>query len=98
MRVVRRYEVPLDARSHELKLPVGAELVAVGLQYDEPTGPLGPARHFVAWLLVDPHAKLETRRFTWIGTGGAFPAGTVYRGTVQDGRWVWHLLEDVSDR
>ena len=50
------------------------------------------------WMLVDPDADPETRRYRIIGTGRAFdPEGYEYFATVQDGEgFVWHLFWEVQ--
>lgn len=45
------------------------------------------------WLLVDTNQFITEYRFTIVGTGLSVPDRSRYRGTVQDGQFVWHLFE-----
>ncbi len=68
-------------------MPVGAQTLHIGMQ-----------DLLTMWAQVDPYQELEvSRRFIVIGTGHMLPEGGswVYRGTAQDGGFVWHLFEDV---
>jgi hypothetical protein len=71
----------------KLQLPVGAQVLTVQMQYDEPQ----------LWVLVDPQAPKEERRFQLVGTGHEFePQGALkYINTiqVQGGLFVFHLFE-----
>lgn len=82
--VIWKYEVPFLSRSHEVLLPQGAEPLTAGKQ--------GSA--YVMWVRVNLLAnQLESRNFTWVGTGHEFPETWVHVGTIQDEPFVWHLME-----
>lgn len=67
-----------------LKMPKGAKCLTVQMQSGQP----------MLWVLVDPKAPLEDRKFLVLGTGHE---GEVthrgYVGTWQSGSYVWHLFE-----
>lgn len=56
------------------------------------------------WVRVNPHNGFESRRFHIIGTGHSVvidvdPDGMEnikYLSTVQQGRFVWHVFEEVQ--
>lgn len=66
-------------------MPCGAEIKQVQMQQKRCT----------MWALVDPAAPRERRKFYVVGTGhdihDAYNAE--WLGTVQDGPFVWHVLE-----
>lgn len=68
-------------------MPLGAEIVTVGLQGDS----------MYLWALVDPDEKREeVIKIKVIGTGHDFePSGLKYLGTAFQGAWVWHVYEDT---
>ena len=86
----------LEGANRELEMPVGAQIVHVGMQrehghdgynYEVPT----------FWAIVNPAADREVRSFHLAGTGITLPSGDVkYHGTVMDGAFVWHLCEVVG--
>lgn len=63
-------------------MPQGAEVVRFALQHGE--------AHI--WAIVDPAAPLRLRHFSIIGTGMPMPPGD-YVGTLEQGPFVWHLIE-----
>jgi hypothetical protein len=93
-KVIWKYR--LEGAKREFEMPVGAEIVHVGMQreygqeglnYEVPT----------FWAIVDPEADREVRTFHLAGTGILLPSGDMkYHGTVMDGAFVWHLLEMVG--
>ena len=72
----------------ELELPVGAEILCIQTQYNEPT----------LWALVDPDAPMESRRIRTYGTGGRVPDNLEWLGTFQldGGGLVFHAFEEVK--
>jgi hypothetical protein len=46
------------------------------------------------WMLVDPQAPLENRRFYIYGTGDPILIeNPIYRATYFEGNFVWHIFE-----
>jgi len=70
-----------------LQIPKGAQILAVQAQRDEPC----------IWVIVDPLAPTETRRFRIFGTGHLIETDEplAYRGTCQlnGGALVFHVFE-----
>lgn len=87
--VVWKFRIPNRSGHFELELPVGAVCLDVQLQHGEPH----------VWALVeDASAPMETRRFSFQGTGKVIGEGAAldgYIGTVQmdGGHIVRHLFE-----
>ena len=69
----------------EFQMPVGAKVLTVDMQGANPA----------MWVLCDPTAKLETRRFRVAGTGHNIDYPVSYIGTFQmrGGALVFHLFE-----
>jgi len=71
----------------DIEMPVGARVLAVQMQNDQPC----------LWALVDPKAVKESRVFRVFGTGHPVPDGLPmdFVGTFQmaGGALVWHLFE-----
>ena len=67
----------------ELTVMNGAKPLAVQMQsgFDDPQ----------LWMEVDEHGIKINMRFQWVGTGHDVPPFATYVGTVQTGRFVWHL-------
>lgn len=68
-------------------MPVGAKVLHVGLQYEQPT----------MWFLCDPEAQKQTRTVFVVGTGHPLPDQVTERdhiGTVlmSGGSLVWHYF------
>ena len=71
---------------NEVKMPVGAKLLHVGMQGSQIT----------LWAAVDPEAKLCYREFMMQGTcqeENPVIHDAVHLGTVFDGGYVWHIFE-----
>lgn len=70
-----------------VEIPSGGEVLSVQVQYMEP----------VMWVMVDPDAPKEQRRFTVKGTGHHFDISDLGRfiGTFQlaEGNFIGHLFE-----
>ena len=85
MRAVYKYALPIDDFIR-VPLPKGARVLTVQMQGDTPC----------MWVLVDPSAPEEMRRFRLAGTGHELPAdGLEYVGTFQmrGGALVFHPFE-----
>lgn len=83
---VWRFDVPVDDRSHDVPVPVGARLVHAGCQTPDVVA---------VWAEVDPRAPREARTFQVFATGQPITPGFRYVGTALalGGRLVWHLCE-----
>ena len=44
------------------------------------------------WALVDPMQEMVPVKFKILGTGFEVPKGYIYKTTIQDGQYVWHLF------
>ena len=85
------YKFPLYVEeSNEIKMPKGAEVLAVQMQGDRP----------MVWALCDNgETEQEIRKFFIAGTGHeADFSNKKYIGTVQEhgGILVWHLFEIIK--
>lgn len=87
---IYKYPLPFNVRPgiHRLLLPEPSSVVLVRMQ--------GGVIHL--WVRVgqgDPRPRF----FQIVGTGQPFPASAPHIGSVQDGGYVWHVLErtDVVD-
>lgn len=71
-----------------LDMPIGAEILTVECQNEVPT----------MWAKVDPSGKVMGRRFRIFGTD--WPIDTrlslMHVKSFQQGRFVWHVFEDLS--
>lgn len=81
-----KYRAPEPMTWAALFLPVGAEILHVGIQREQ----------LWIWAKVDPDAQLENRIFRTVPTGGSVPETSKHVGTVITDQFVWHLLEDIS--
>lgn len=85
MKTIYKYPVKITD-AFTVDLPVGAEILTVQMQNDEPC----------MWVLVELEPGIrETRAFRIYGTGHMVNDKDSYIGTFQqhDGRLVWHLFE-----
>lgn len=85
MKVVYKYEIGDLKGDKKISLPVGAKVVAAGLQRGT----------FFIWAIVDTEAPYtEERRFAVIGTGWEIQHECwQYIGIIHDGPFVWHVME-----
>lgn len=89
---IYKYEVPLltlEGGAIEIELPRDARIVHVDAQERDAV---------TFWAEVDDNQPRVVRKFTLVGTGHFYPdAGVQHVGTalMDDGRFVWHLLELV---
>ena len=77
---------PTGTAGIEVEMPIGAEILCVQMQYDNPC----------LWAVVDIEAEKETKSFTVLGTGHSFTTHPgVYVGTCQlsNGGLVFHIFE-----
>lgn len=88
----RVWKYPIERLTDEftLRLPEGARILTVQMQYGRPC----------LWAQVDSTAPLTTRTFRIVGTGHPVPDGCLlhYLGTFQmdGGTLVFHLYESLE--
>jgi len=82
MRTIWKY--PLAHGYQEVVMPEGATLLHVALQGDQIT----------LWAEVTPEQPTQEVYIHVIGTDHVVLSGADYIGTVQQGRFVWHVYED----
>jgi hypothetical protein len=85
------YKYGLSLGEQELELPVGAQVLNIGVQKID-----GSPQLFL-WALVAPETmnKIKHKIFV-VGTGHAMPHGEVeHLGTVQHGTYVWHVFKGL---
>jgi len=86
MKKILKYPIQI-ADEFELSMPVGALLLSVHTQADEPK----------IWALVDPDAETAVRRFSLRATGedvtGLNPGWFVSTFQIQGGSLVFHLFD-----
>jgi hypothetical protein len=83
VRTVWKFSMPSRG---PIRMPKGAEILAVQTQHNEPQ----------LWAKVDPHAELEDRYFEVVGTGHPIiEPKAQYVGTFQlsSGDLVFHVFE-----
>lgn len=88
-RYIYKYAVRIEDTPTDYLLDEGVEILSVGLQYD----PAWLEDVIVFYAYCEDFAPTKPRRFRVVGTGHQLPEGAVHRGTIVDGRFVWHLLE-----
>lgn len=88
-RYIFKYRVPFHGPT-QLLLDEGADILAVGMQYDSQY--LEDVVVFWAYC-EDGVPNGAPRTFQIVGTGWEVPEGAIHRGTVQNGSLVWHLME-----
>lgn len=93
MTTIWKYEVfPID-NMQSFDMPAGAEIVDFGL---DPQGAL------CFWALVNTEARLVERHVWCVGTGWpleecGIAQEVVYVGRANNGPYVWHLIEEVTE-
>lgn len=87
-RYIYKYAIPLHGPAQFL-LDEGVEILHVGMQYD----PQYLEDVVVFWAYCTDGAPTAPRSFKIVGTGWEVPKGAIHRGTVQQGQFVWHLME-----
>jgi hypothetical protein len=81
-----KYPLQISDGIQEVPLTAGATVQAVALQ--------GGA--IAMWAMVNSGLAIEPRRFVVVGTGRELPADmhlNRYVGMVQQGPYVWHVIE-----
>lgn len=69
--------------TRELELPEGARVLCVDTQDGD----------LCLWAEVDPEAPTRKAVLFVVGTGQEPPDQGIYRGTAQQGPYVWHIYE-----
>ena len=87
MKVIYKYEVPVDDKVYHFNFPKEAEIVKVACQKD--------SNIVTFWAVIDLNQPIHLRFFTVVGTGQPFEDDYEYTGSclTADANWVWHLLE-----
>jgi len=88
MKTIWKFEMP---PSWEISMPAGAEFLSIGEQHNK----------VCLWMLVDPEATDEIRRFAVFGTGHPVPDIPLrFLGSVQlfDGDLVFHAFERANEK
>lgn len=83
MHEVWKYTFSITDGPQPRDIPVDAKTLSVLMQFDR----------LCLYALVDPHGSIEERTFHVMGTGHPVDPEWVYRGTVSDRQFVWHLFE-----
>ena len=78
-----KYSIASDASTSIVK-GAGAVIQCVGIQQ---------ANEICLWAEVPPGERTEARRFIVVATGEPVTVPSIYRGTVFDGPFVWHVRE-----
>lgn len=87
MRTVWKQPLKLYDGVQHLELPVGATIIAVGEQQNEPT----------IWYDCDSESPKEERRFIVRGTGAEIQGKHVGSCETHGGHFVWHVFELTND-
>lgn len=88
MRKIWKYELH-GLQSTVFEMPRNARIVHVGMQGDV----------ICLWALVNENAEKDRRVFRPFGTGHGIPTirgSYEYVGTVFDGPFVWHIMEEFT--
>jgi len=85
-RKVFKYQFQADGEPVTHNIPMGAKFLFAGMQNDCLFG----------WFEVDSEAKTDLRQFLIVGTGHGIPDDHDWRGSMQDGSYVWHIYEAVQ--
>ncbi len=86
MRTIYKYPVPSSFAwdDFSIDMPVGAIFRRFAKQ-DE---------NLFMWLEVETDkSRMAHRHFCIVGTGHSIPLHAEYRGTCEDGHFIWHLYE-----
>lgn len=92
--VIYKFVVKALHSSEGLELPVGAQVLSIGLQKRQ-------LYKVVMWVALDPDCtETETRYFYFVGTGSTLPnSEKKFIGTVQDSsEYVWHVFEGQYEK
>jgi len=93
MWAVWKYQLTMPSNVHDIEMPEGADILAVQKQMQAE----GPQLCIWAKVNRSPGVEMRTRRLYLVGTGHVTAAPDYqevrYVGSVQDGRFVWHLFD-----
>lgn len=86
------YKYSLTPGEQELRLPVGATILDIGVQYVDSRQP-----QLFLWALVEPESSnMINHKIVVVGTGHSMPECEVeHLGTVQCDGFVWHAFNSV---
>jgi hypothetical protein len=89
MQVIYKWSIPINDTATRIELPTDAYITHVAKQRKD---------GFVTfwYLCSDEPGGYEFRTFKVVGTGQEFENKWAHVGTVLDGPFVWHLLEDTT--
>lgn len=82
MKTIYKYSI-VDYSGQDFQMPKGSLVRHFGMQDGVAT----------FWVEVESSNQFEQRYFLVHGTGHEINASEVYRGSCQDGPFVWHLYE-----
>lgn len=85
MKKVLKYPLILEDEQH-IDMPLGAEILTLQLQRDQP----------YVWALVDTKNHYRAKTIYTVGTGRPVPEDSFYIGTYQQGLFVWHVFEKIT--
>ncbi len=88
MKQIWKYTIPRGDRIALFTMPVASEFLTTQMQDGK----------IVLWYLGTPGPVEIARSFEIVGTGWNLDmriTKAAYRGTVQDGELVWHVLEHI---
>ncbi len=80
-----KFPIELKHETQQIKGPAPLNILHFGIQDTKLT----------VWAEVDPTAAEIRVWLRVVGTGSDIPSNWTYRGTLQDGCFVWHLYEDT---
>ena len=83
IRRVYKYALERTTEEQTVAIPHGGIIRHVAMQNGE----------ICLWVEVEIYQGHDHRRFAIHGTGHDIPEGEVWRGTVFDGPFVWHVYE-----
>ncbi len=84
MKTIYKYLLQRTDHQH-VEMHAGAHILSAHLD---------PAGQLAVWAHVDTDKPFVMRKFCIVGTGHPCPDGLEFLGTVIDGSFAWHVLED----
>ncbi len=100
MEVIFKYRIKIDTLRGGtiLHIPKGGKVLSVQNRKDGGS----PLSQITLWAQIDESNEFESRRFTVVGTGQSFHPRDhedwKFISTVQDGPFVWHVFEILTDK
>lgn len=85
MKTIWKYKIPINDDIHEIRIPLNAKILKVDHQ-DNP-------QIIVMWAEVTDNAPRIIKHYRVFGTGHEIPNDSLWMGTCQIGKFVWHLYE-----